>query len=107
MGGYLLLWTNKLLNKSMSDRFFILKLNMYIMIIFIFLYYFLIPTEEMYFSNQNNKEYHASFLDYVYMTVIIHGTVGLGDITLKSNTGKILNIIHTLCVLGFNILLFN
>jgi hypothetical protein len=103
----LMLYANNFINVKINDRFFALKVNLYILIVFIALYYTLVPPKDMFFSNQDNEVYQAKFLDYVYMAVIIHGTVGLGDVSMKSDTGKILKILHTFCILGFNILLFN
>ena len=91
--------------KRLPNKLFLLEMNLYIYLVFFCLYYFLIPNNELHFSNQNEK-YEAGPLDYLYMTTIIHGTIGLGDITIWSNIGKVLKILHALSVIIFNITFF-
>ncbi len=89
----------------LPNKLFLLEMNLYIYLIFLCLYYFLIPSSEIHFTNQK-ENYEASPLDYIYMTTIIHGTVGLGDMTITSNMGKVLKILHALCIIIFNLTFF-
>lgn len=91
--------------KRLPNKLFLLEMNLYIYLVFLGLYYFLIPKSELHFSNQP-ENYEPSPLDYIYMTTIIHGTVGLGDMTIKSKMGKILKICHALCIIIFNLTFF-
>jgi len=95
---------NKVITR-LPNKIFLLEMNLYIYLVFLCLYYFLIPTSELYFANQK-ENYEAGPLDYLYMTTIIHGTVGLGDMTISSNMGKVLKILHALCIILFNLTFF-
>ena len=91
--------------KRLPNKIFLLEMNLYIYLVFLCLYYFLIPPNELHFTNQK-ENYEAGPLDYLYMTTIIHGTVGLGDMTIWSNRGKVLKIFHALCIILFNLTFF-
>ena len=92
--------------KAVPRQFFFFELNIYILLLYLFLYYILVDPKDIHFANRP-LDYKPTLLDYLYFTVIVHGTVGFGDIVLLSPIGKILKIAHSLTIIAFFVLFFS
>jgi hypothetical protein len=87
---------------NIPNRKIIIEINATIVLVFLALYYFLVPPEDFNKPSDDKME----FLDYVYFTIITHTTIGYGVLSPKSPRGKILVICHSICMVLFNLIMF-
>jgi hypothetical protein len=91
---------------NIPNQLLLAEVNIYILVLFFILYYVFVDPKDIYFLSRN-KEKELTPIDYLYMSSIIHATVGLGGITIDSNIGKLLVVLHSISVILINAIILN